>query len=182
MMIEKQNGKINEIVYEYTVLSNQYNIRYLTTSNLIFLINKIIEANDTCEYLRFTPFYRNFKFENMQIEFEEYMFYMECRTKFTANDLEEHIEECLEIIFDVPNAKELNKKYYEEHPQEKEFGKFLYPLCLKDDTEMFKDNLNNYKDFLKTLMPFLVQKVIDLKQINLEDVAVGEFIFEVHSE
>lgn len=180
-MIGMKLGKINEIVYQHTVLLNGDIRRYLTTTELISLINKIIEINDTCDYLMFTPFYRNFKFNDMYIEFENYMFYMKCRDEFSSTDLEEHIEDCLMRFFDIPNAEEMNKKYYEQHPKEKEFGEQLYPLCVKDNKEMFKHNLNKYKIFLQTLLPFLVEKVMELKQISIEDVAIGEFVFEVHS-
>ena len=70
--MKKQRGKINEIIYKNTFyLSGNRN--FVTIFGLERLIGKIIEANETTEYIRFTPFYRNSRLGS-QIEFDEYTF------------------------------------------------------------------------------------------------------------
>ncbi|MEH7086535.1 hypothetical protein V7139_27975, partial [Neobacillus drentensis] len=51
---------------------------YPTISDLYLLLNKIICSKVTTEYIRITPFYLNEKVK-LQREFDEYMFYLECR-------------------------------------------------------------------------------------------------------
>ncbi|WP_027407957.1 hypothetical protein [Anoxybacteroides tepidamans] len=168
-MTVKKNGKINEIVYEYTTYhSGKYRL-YPTITHLKIMLEKIIESNTTTEYLRINPFYRNGKVD-MQIEFDEYMFYLECREQFDEKEQEEHILDCLDTDDQIVTAEQF------------EMGKILYPLCQHNDVERFKQVLATYLDYLDTLLPKLFDIAKRTMQLKDEDLAFGYFCFEVHSE
>ena len=55
-MIQKKNGAVNNIVYEYTVYGDgQYNY-YLPLYNLFNLIDKIIACGECTKCINFDPF------------------------------------------------------------------------------------------------------------------------------
>lgn len=167
-MIIKKQGAINEIVYQNTVYNNGQNRYYPTISDLVFLITKIIEANDTTEYIRFDPFYINYKLDR-QIEFDEFMFYLECRDNFSESDLRKHFSE------------NIGKDYDEMSKEEKRLANILYPLCKSKDTERFKEILLTYKTYLNVLIPILFQKAKTEMNLLEDDIPFGFFCFEIHS-
>ncbi|MGF6949781.1 hypothetical protein QF028_002286 [Neobacillus sp. B4I6] len=168
-MLEKSEGTINEIVYEFTAYRNGKYIIYPTISDLYLLLFKIIRSNATTEYIRINPFYINEKV-NLQREFDEYMFYLECREQFTVQDEELHILENL--------GREANTVTSEEF----ETGKILTPLCRYDDPKTYKSLLEGYRKFLNMMLPSLFESAkVDL-DLTEEDLAFGYFCFEIHSE
>ena len=78
-------GEINEIVYNNTVYYNGKHKIYPTITELKGILDEIISSDSTTEYIRITPFYINEEVD-MQIEFEEFMFYIECRDGFDEKD------------------------------------------------------------------------------------------------
>lgn len=167
-MIPKKQGIINEIVYQNTVYNGGCNRYYPTISDLVFLIAKIIESNDTTEYIRFNPFYVNYRLDR-QIEFDEYMFYLECRDHFSESDQRKHFSE------------NIGKDYDEMSEEENEIANILYPLCTRKDTERFKELLISYKTYLNELIPFLFNKAKTEMNLGEDDIPFGFFCFEVHS-
>lgn len=167
-MIIKKQGKVNEIVYQYTVYNDGQNRYYPTINDLVFLIKKIVEANDTTEYLRINPFYVNYRLDR-QIELDEYMFYLECRDNFSESDIREH------------HSAMFGKEYKEMTEEEKKKADILYPLCKTKDTERFKRLLLSYKTYLNELIPFLFSKVKTELSLTEDDIPFGFFCFEVHS-
>jgi hypothetical protein len=167
-MILKKQGKINEIVYHNTVYNDGQNRYYPTINDLVFLITKIIEANDTTEYIRFNPFYVNYRLDR-QIEFDGYMFYLECRENFSESDLRNHFFE------------NIGKDYDRMSEEEKRIVNILYPLCKIKDTEKFKELLLSYKTYLNELIPFLFNKAKVEMNLGEDDIPFGFFCFEVHS-
>jgi hypothetical protein len=167
-MILKKQGIINEIVYQNTVYNGGQNRYYPTISDLVFLITKIIEANETTEYIRFNPFYVNYKLDR-QIEFDGFIFYLECRENFSENDLRAHLSE------------NIGKDYGEMSDEEKRISNILYPLCRIKDTERFKELLLSYKTYLNELIPFLFNKAKTEMNLDENDMPFGFFCFEVHS-
>ncbi|MEH7749208.1 hypothetical protein V7659_29995 [Neobacillus drentensis] len=132
--LEKREGTINEIVYEFTSYRNgKYSI-YPTISDLYLLLNKIICSKVTTEYIRITPFYLNEKVK-LQREFDEYMFYLECREQFTVQDEEFHILENL--------GRDVNTVTSDEF----ETGKILTPLCRYNEPKTYKSLLEGYRKF-----------------------------------
>ncbi len=167
-MIVKKEGVINGIIYENTVYHNgEYRI-YPTVSGLKNLIQEIIRSKSTTEYVRFTPFYKNEKL-NQQIEFDDYMFYMECGEKVDCDSLEKHIGSCY------------NKEYSNMDEEEIKLGKTLFPLCKNNDIETYKKSLEAYVDFLDELIPKLMEISKSSMELKDEDLAFGYFCFEVHS-
>ena len=167
-MLEKDNGKINEIVHNNTAYYNGQYRYFPTISGLNGIIDEIIESNTTTDYIRFTPFYRNEQ-TNMQVEFEEYMFYIECREWLDEEVQNQHIKECLDPV-DSPRALE-----------DFELGAILYPLCTFNDTDCYKKALLTYK---KTLRKMLLQ-MFEIAKVEMklkeEDIPFGYFCFEIHS-
>ena len=84
-MIEKKQGLINKLIYNQTVYNQGNNVMFVNTIGIEILINKIKELKQTTEYIKFNPFYWNSRL-NSQVEFDDYMFYMECRDDFTQED------------------------------------------------------------------------------------------------
>lgn len=167
-MILKKQGLINEIVYNNTVYNCGQNRYYPTISDLDFLITKIIESNETTECIRFNPFYVNFRL-NKQIEFNDFVFYLECRENFSENDLRNHLSDYI------------GKEYKEMSEEEKRTANILHPLCRTKDNEKFKEYLLSYKAYLNELIPFLFNIAKKEMNLNEADLAFGFFCFEVYS-
>lgn len=170
-MIEKQEGKINEIIYEFTTYhSGKYRL-YPTITLLYRLIQEIIDAKATTEYIRITPFYENVRLMK-QIEFDEYMFYIECREDEISE--EDRLNQVLENL-EIPNGIITEEDI--------EMGKILYPLCKHNDVEQFNLALKNFCKYLNDELLIKMFKIAkeDL-QLNEDDLAFGYFCFEVHSK
>lgn len=169
IILEKKEGIINGIVYEHTVYRNGKYRLYPTITDLNTLIDKLIEANTTTEYIRITPFYVNKKV-NLQREFDQYMFFVECMEQFNEQDAEDRILESLDM-----DATSVTLEEYDR-------GKILTPICRYDDSESFKASLDKYRDYLDVLLPCLFDYAkVDL-ELSEKDLAFGYFCFEIHSE
>lgn len=167
-MIEKKEGIINEIIYDNTVYHNgKYRI-YPTIIELIRIIKEITNSKSTTSYLRFNPFYINVK-GIIEIEFEDYMFYFECRDHVSDYDIEKHIEACLGT-----NPNEIDD-------EQKRIAKILFPLGDNGDIKQYQISLENYIEYLDEMIPQLMKLVRDKTNISDSDVAFGYFCFEVHS-
>ena len=167
-MLEKNEGKINGIIYEHTSYPGGKYIHFPTLFGLHNIIEEIKESKSTTEYIRINPFYKNKKVE-MQMEFDHYMLYLECRNHFDEKILDNHILSCLEGNSSSPNIGF-------------ETGKILYPLCRYDDVESFNLFLEQYLLLLNQTLPRLLNVAITEMQLNKEDLAFGYFCFEIHSE
>jgi hypothetical protein len=167
-MIAKKEGLINEIIYNNTVYNDGKNRYYPTICDLVFLLTKIIEANETTENISFNPFYVNCRLDR-QIEFDGFMFYLECRDNFSEIDSRNHFSE------------NFGKDYTEMSDDEKRIANILYPLCRKKDTERFKMLLLSYKEYLNELIPFLFTQAKAEMNLSENDMPFGYFCFEVHS-
>jgi hypothetical protein len=168
-MLKKGRGKINEIIYNNAAYYNGKYRYYPTISGLNHILDEIISSVSTTNYIRITPFYRNERLD-MQIEFEEFMFYIECRDRFDDKIQETHILECLAPI-DTPRA--LN---------DLSLGAILYPLCKNNDVVSFQKALKKYKESLWEILPKMMEiatSEMDLKEIDLP---FGYFCFEIHSD
>lgn len=163
-MTEKPEGKINEVVYNHTAYMGGERVIFLTTGGLYHLIDDLIKANATTEYLRITPFYRNPKI-NRQREFDELMFFMECRESVTEE------EEMAEIL------EEINQNSLMDLPA----GKALRPMCRFDDPEKFGRALTTYCDYLNTAIPQMFAIAKEELNLSEEDLGFGYFCFEIHS-
>lgn len=167
-MLKKGEGKINEIVYNNTAYYNGKYRYYPTITGLNGILEEIINSNSTTEYLRITPFYVNEQLDR-QIEFEEYMFYIECIEWFDEKLQEKHVIECLKVEDTPRTLNDLG------------LGAMLYPLCKNNDVDSYKKALTKYKESLRDIllqMMKIVKSEIELKE---EDLPFGYFCFEIHS-
>lgn len=176
-MIEKKEGSINEIIYNNTVYNDGKNHFYPTVDQLAYIIDKIIETEDTTKFIRFIPFYVNYKV-NKQMEFDEYMFYLECRESFSEDDFKNHLAECMDKNYDVPHKV---KKYDELSDGEKKYANIMYPLCQKNDIETYKKLLLTYRNYIAELILCLFEKARKELTLSVDDLAFGYFCFEVNS-
>lgn len=169
-MLEKQKGKINELVYEHTAHRGGKYRLYPTIEGLYSLLEELMEAKATAtDYLRITPFYVNEKV-NRQIEFDSFMFFVECRENYTEEEEEALIVESLER---------------EERPDamiDWEKGRALYSLCRFDDPGKFSWALKNHRNYLDTALPEMFAIAKEALKLSEEDVAFGFFCFEIHSD
>lgn len=176
-MIEKKEGSINEFIFNQTVYNTGANAIYPTIMNLIYIIKKISEIDATTKYIKFNPFYKNSKL-NCQIEYDDYMFYMECRDAYTLEELESHWTQCMDRIYDIPHEVQ---QYKDMSDDDKKQARILYPICKHGDYQKFHEYLNDYLEYLDELIPLLFGKAIESLNLNQEDMAFGYFCFEVHS-
>lgn len=168
-MLEKQEGKINEIVYDHTAHRGGKYRLYPTIGGLEELLDELIKAKATTEYLRITPFYVNEKV-NQQREFSRFMFFLECRESFTKEDEVAAIMENLEGEEGRTPVIDWEK------------GKALYPLCRFDEPERFGQALKNFWTYLDIGIPQMFAMAKDDLNLKEEDLPFGYFSFEVHSE
>ncbi len=166
--MKEKNNIIKDLIHINTMYNSGKNRYYPTLDNIVFLITQIIEAKTTTEYVRFNPFYVNAKL-NRQIEFDDYMFYIECREHFTEEELINHLSECV--------GKNYNKMSEEEIRR----ARILYPLCKFSDVEKYRELLLSFTAYLNELIPILFNKAKTEMNLSLGDVAFGYFCFEVHS-
>lgn len=177
-MIERKKGLINELIYNQTVYNNGQNHMYPNVMGIEFIIKNLKVIEETCNYIQFNPFYRNAKL-NCQIEFDDYMFYMECRDAFTVEEQEAHWTKCMDKIYDVPHEVE---QYEDMNEDKKRMARILYPICKTGDYESFHNHLKNYDDYLNELIPLLFCKAINNLNLSQVDMAFGYFCFEVNSD
>lgn len=167
-MIVRKEGLINEIIYDNTIYHDgKYRI-YLTIMDLKNLLQEIIRSKSTTSYIRITPFYNNAKL-NKQMNFEEFLFYLECRDMVDNESFEKYIGFCS------------GKDYAEMSDEEVRVGKILFPLCEIDDVDKYKELLEVYIGFLNELIPKMFDMAKERLNLKSEDIAFGYFTFEVHS-
>lgn len=176
-MIEKKEGKINELIYNQTIYNGGKNCMYPNIMGLYLIIKMINEIDETCNYIKFNPFYRYARLD-CQIEFDDYMFYMECRENFTEKELEEHWTRCMDNIYDVPHVVE---QYGNMNENRKKQAQILYPICKHGNYQVFHKHLAEYRLYLDELIPILFAKVKENLNLSQEDIAFGYFCFEIHS-
>jgi hypothetical protein len=168
-MIKKGKGKINEIVYNNTIYYNGKYRYYLTITELKGILDEIISSNSTTEYIRITPFYIN-EDVDMQIQFEEFMFYIECRDWFDEKIQEVHILDCLNPIDTQRTLNNLR------------LGAILYPLCKYNDVDSYQKALKKYKESLREILPEMMEIAKSEMELKEEYLPFGYFCFEIHSE
>ncbi|QKE74140.1 hypothetical protein HPK19_15675 [Arthrobacter citreus] len=169
MMLRKKKSIINEIIYNHTTYYKGKYRYFPTITDLKSILEEIINSNSTTEYIRITPFYINEQLD-MQIEYEEYMFYIECRESFDEKDQRLHISECLESVVRPRTINDFK------------LGEILYPLCKNSDVTSYKIALGRFKNSLKEILPKMMDIAKSEMNLREEDIAFGYFCFEIHSE
>lgn len=103
---------------------------------------------------------------DQQIEFDEYIFYIECRDQFDDEDLKNHIASCI------------GKDYADMINEEIVFYSTLFPLCKYNDIKTYKRLLELYVKFLDELLPKLMEISISKMELKHEDLAFGFFVLK----
>lgn len=167
-MLQKKRKRISEIVYNNTAHYNGKYRHYPTITELKGILEEIISCDSTTDYIRITPFYVNEEL-NYQIEFEEYMFYLECRDWFDEKIQELHILDCLNPV-DTPRALDDLK-----------LGSILYPLCENNDIVSYQKALEEYKNSLREILLRMMKIAKSEMELKEEHLPFGYFCFEIHS-
>nr|WP_106779161.1 hypothetical protein [Lysinibacillus timonensis] len=136
--------------------------------NTYIFWGKYGNSNSTTDYIRITPFYINEQLDH-QIEFEEYMFYIECRDQVEKGEQEKHIKECINV---TDRPRQLNDFIA---------GAILYPFCQKEDINSYKNALEKYKEYLSELILKMMEIAKSVMNLREEDLPFGYFCFEIHS-
>ncbi|MFB5268841.1 hypothetical protein ACE41H_18930 [Paenibacillus enshidis] len=161
-------SSVNNIIVEYTSYRGGRYRHYPTHSELQRLIQEIIKSELTSDYIKITPFYVNSKLDQ-QVEFDDYMFYMECREQFNETTVTNHISACIGKDYGDMSSEEISKGY------------LLFPLCKYEDGLTFKKSLEEYLEYLDGILP----KLLDYCKLTIglsdDDLAFGYFCFEIHS-
>ncbi|MBC9710097.1 MAG: hypothetical protein H9W80_12865 [Enterococcus sp.] len=164
MMIEKKPGKINEIIYNHTIYFGGEKMIFPTLDSLSLLIDNLIKAKATTEYVYINPFYRNTK-SKYQIEFDQLLFFLECKDSVTE-------EEELAAVLDTLDENPL---------MDLPTGKALRPMCRFDDPEKFGRALEIYRDYLDTAIPEMLAFAKEELKLQEEELGFGYFSFEIFS-
>lgn len=167
-LLKKRKDKINEIVYNHTVYYNGKYTYFPTITGLKSILDEIISSNSTTDYIRITPFYINEQVD-YQIEFEEYMYYIECREWVDKIIQERHVQECLNVP-DTPRQL-----------HDVTLGTILYPLCRKGDVSSYRNALEKYKEVLEVILPKMMDIAKSEMNLKEEHFPFGYFCFEIHS-
>lgn len=176
-MIEKQEGNINGIIYDYTVYNDSKLHYYLSVNELLYVIEKIIETNETTKYIYIMPFYVNEKLQK-QIEFEEMLFYLECDSNVTEE------KKRLYILQQIDFSKgEDNINYYFKGEEIIDNIKKLNHLCDHKEISNFQNILKDYIEYLiEYLIPKITKIVLEEFNLNIEDILNGYICFEIFSD
>ncbi len=166
-MLKRKKGTINNIVYDNTYYHNGKYCFYPCIPKLVRILEKICEANETTEYIRIIPFYRNYKYDGM-FELDEYMFFIGCKKNVTKEEQEN---------FPIENI-------WIENPTEEHVSmqKKLVHLCEEGDIETFKRKIQEYIKYLDELIPSLMGIVLERYDLTIEESGFGYFYFEINSE
>ncbi len=164
-MIKRKYGAINKLVYDNTVYHNGDYHFYLPLDSLYGLLNLIIEAKTTTKCLYLMPFYISVYPTNRQIEFEEMMFYVECRENVTEDQKKEFLKDCCDRGHDV-DKDVLNR----------------HALCDCNDVTDFQNAIIRYSEYLKQLVPRMQEIILRDYDIGVENLLFGHICFEIFSE
>lgn len=164
-MIKRQYGAINQLVYDNTVYHNGDYHFYLPLDSLYELLNLIIEAKTTTKSLYLMPFYRSVYPMFRQIEFEEMMFYVECRENVTEEQKKEFLKECCD------KGHEVDEDVLNRHA-----------LCDRNDVTGFQNAVMRYAGYLKQLVPRMQEIILKEYDIGVENLLFGHICFEIYSE
>lgn len=163
-MIEKKDGIINKIIYDNTVYHNgEYRI-YPSLPSLINVLEQIIKVNATTASLCITPFYRS-ACKKGQVEFDNKIFYLECRDEVLEDEYLTFIGECCDEGEEV--SEDIKKRFY---------------LCKSNDFTTFSESIKKYIDYLDILIPQMADTLKNEYNFTQNELLFGYFCFSIDSE
>ena len=163
-MIERKEGVINNIVYDYTVYHHGDYHYYLAVPQIFKILNLIVESNQTTKSLRVFPYYRNEKLQH-QIEFENMIFYIKCDYNVTFEQRQSFLKSCCEDHRDVDNDIQTR-----------------FCLCDFKDVFTYQRSIIKYCEYLKMKIPEITDFILNEYKIEGRDLLYGYICFEIYSE
>lgn len=162
-MLQKKDGKINKIIYDNTVYNDGKYHWYLPVPSLYRVLDLIMQTNETTEYLKLTPFYVN-GILNRQKEFEEMMFYLECRNNVSITEKNAFLIDCCD------EGETINDDILTR-----------FCLCEYSDVKGFQAAILRYKEYLEILIPKITNILINDYDIGVDKLLGGYICFEICS-
>ena len=164
MIIKKKEGRINNLVYEYTVYNNGANTVNISLGSFREIVGEIILTNSTTKNLHITPFYSN-EYKPPNIEFDSFDFYIECKENVTKEESDNFHLEC----------------NYEGRDMSVDLRKTSF-LIQNNDIEGYHNALNTYLSYLDELLPKMVDELFNYYDFKETDFPNGFFCFEFLSD
>ncbi len=167
MIIKREQGIINELIYDSTMYHNGRKCFFPSVSGLVKILNAVCQTGATTEYIRVIPFYYNYKLK-IQYEFDDdYMFFISCREQVTEEDIAAHLAECATILYQrEAQIEDLNLRY---------------PLCQYDDVAGYVTAIKRYIDYLDVLILQLMDEATKIYNLKQADFGYGFVRFEINS-
>lgn len=162
-MLERKNGVINQIVYDNTVYHNGEYRLYPSISSLLGILETIIKSNATTQSFVLIPYYRNKKF-NIQLEFDNMSFCVECENNVSEESKNMFLERCCN------DGEKINEDIRRRNI-----------LCDTKDIEGFKNAICSYIDYLDILVPKMMDEVMNTCGYSVGEIFFGHICFHVAS-
>ena len=159
--MKKKTSNICKFITAHTCLADGVHHYYPSLYTLHYLIEKIIELNETTDYIKFNPFYMHPK-TGMR-EFDDNMCYIECCENVTDDSKEDF------LIRNLNDDETLESAC--RH----------YALIDITDTAGFQKALTNYLTYIEEIIPTLAETVRNEYALSETDLLYGYFGFEIYA-
>ncbi len=161
-MKENENQNISAIVNKYIKMEKGRYHEYATYEQLHKIFAEIIEQEETCDYIRIIPFFRNVE-TGLEIELDDRaMMFIQCKNNFTQEEYDDFIEAGKEYDDLVSDPKK--RKFY----------------CRLDDKAYFNKCLNIYMEEFDEFLKKEVFVIINEHNLSLETFAYCYMDFEIN--
>lgn len=172
-----KKGKINKKIYELTSMNKGRRVIYPTYHELKEIIQEVILINETTKNISIIPFYFNPKIYGSPFEYDEFMFFIECRKKVTEEERKANQQEA--ILEEWENLKEWKELSQEKRERRIEI---LHPIHENIDIQGFHSSLIAYNEYIDELMEIMLNDLMKNYGLTLSNIAYGYFCFEISSE
>lgn len=150
----KNKKQVSDIIYDYTFFPSGKYKHYLSIVELYDLFGRIIQTNETVEYIRAIPFYKT---SQGQQEFDNYMFF--CKRLQKGESAEKFLRECTNDEFDPCGG--------------------IIRCYENNDVISFHKALKDYLAYMPVLVNELYQFLTVQCDIQNADLLLGSLCFEV---
>ena len=152
--INENNGKILSVLYESTTIRLLNFKTYPSINYFGFVVNNIIETNETTDFLIISPYYENYKLKD-RVKLEKYKLYIECHSTISEKDYE--------VFSDIHCKENSNfQRYY---------------LCASNDHQTFAKILLDYKKYIASVREEMLDVLVSEFNLQKTDLVYGNFCF-----
>ena len=166
-MSQKKSNQINKIINDFIDYDNGKYKMYINLVDLHLLMDKILKAEETTNYIRISPFYISYH-RGIQREFERYILFIQCPLGASELQQQNFYKTC---YFPEINGGLTNDEM-----------KILNVLCDSRDIKKFRESILKYKEYLYLKLPELLNEIIIQYNLDVGDLSYGYFCFDITSE